>query len=130
MNVETKIALVNEMLSDGKISLHVKPHDPTKTLDLPQSILEMAAPNSFIVLDLGLNMPVPIPDLAITNTGISATLSFNRRPYHCFIPWEAVFCVVGEEFHIMWPKNLPPTSPTASKDIESKKTPSYLKLVE
>jgi len=125
MNVETKIALVNEMLSDGKISLHVKPQEPTRTLDLPQSVLEMASINSFIVLDLGLNMLVPIPDLAVTNTGIVATLSFNRSPYLCFIPWEAIFCVVGEEFHILWPKNLPPTSPT-----ESKKKPSHLKLVE
>ena len=42
------------------------------------------------ILSYGLDMPVPIPDLEITDVGISATLSFDRAPHKTFVPWEAV----------------------------------------
>jgi hypothetical protein len=43
-----------------------------------------------VTLEYGLNMPVPIDDLKITDIGIEATLSFSREPHHTFVPWEAV----------------------------------------
>jgi hypothetical protein len=43
--------------------------------------------------EYGLNLPVPIPDLEITDEGIRATLSFNRMPRRTFVPWEAVIQV-------------------------------------
>ncbi len=42
-----------------------------------------------IMLQLGLDMAVPIEfDLGVT--GIHVLLSFDRRPYQCFIPWPAI----------------------------------------
>lgn len=42
------------------------------------------------VLEIGLNMPVPIPDLTISELGITCTLSFAREPRFVAVPWAAV----------------------------------------
>lgn len=42
------------------------------------------------VLEYGLNMPTPIPDLEVTDDGIKATLSFNQTPTPTFVPWSEV----------------------------------------
>jgi hypothetical protein len=47
------------------------------------------------VLSYGLDMPVPIPDLVVDDSGVSATLSFSRSPFKTFVPWEAVVGVWG-----------------------------------
>lgn len=41
-------------------------------------------------LEYGLDMAVPITDIAITDDGVAATLSFSREPCKTFIPWKAV----------------------------------------
>jgi stringent starvation protein B len=62
-----------------------------------------------LVLQIGLNMPVPIPDLRLDEDGMSCTLSFSRSPFHCVIPWPAVFAMVGEDGRgMVWPDDLPP----------------------
>jgi hypothetical protein len=43
-----------------------------------------------VVLEIGYNLPVPIPDLTLDDAGITCTLSFNRIPFLCFIPLEAI----------------------------------------
>lgn len=43
-----------------------------------------------IHLEYGLNMPVPITGLRIVPIGVEATLSFQRVPFHTFVPWKAV----------------------------------------
>ena len=43
-----------------------------------------------VMFEYGLDFPVPIPDLKITDAGIEATLSFSREPHPTFVPWEAV----------------------------------------
>ena len=40
-----------------------------------------------LVLQVGMNMPVPIPDLRLDDDGMSCTLSFNRAPFFCVVPW-------------------------------------------
>ena len=35
-----------------------------------------------LVLQVGLNMPVPIPDLEVNDEGIACTLSFSRTPHY------------------------------------------------
>jgi hypothetical protein len=54
-------------------------------------------------------MTVPIPDLVIDDDGISATLSFNRTPFLCRVPWTAVFALVGpDKLGKVWPEDAPP----------------------
>ncbi len=62
-----------------------------------------------LVLQVGLNMPVPIPDLTVGDEALSCTLSFNRRPEFCRIPWTAVYGLVGEDGRgMIWPEDVPP----------------------
>ena len=61
-----------------------------------------------LVLQVGLNMAVPIPDLHVDEQGLSCTLSFNRAPFYCMIPWPAVFALVGENGQAMvWAEDVP-----------------------
>ncbi len=53
--------------------------------------------NPQVVLQFGYNMAVPIPDMKVDNLGVSGTLSFRGVPFFCFVPWNAIFAVVGED---------------------------------
>ncbi len=62
-----------------------------------------------LVLQIGLNMAVKIPDLAVDDNGITCTLSFNRSPFWCHLPWTAVYALVGEDGRgMIWPNDMPP----------------------
>src|SRR6201995_92235 len=54
-----------------------------------------------LVLQVGLNLAAPIPALHVDESGLSCTLSFNRTPFFCKIPWPAVFALVGENGQAM-----------------------------
>ena len=58
------------------------------SLDVPGSVRPKEGENT--IFEYGLGLPVPIDDLAITDDGIRATLSFSRRPHPTFVPWAAV----------------------------------------
>jgi hypothetical protein len=61
-----------------------------------------------LVLQIGLNMAVQIPDLDVGEQGISCTLSFSRRPFFCSIPWGSVFGLVGDNGPgLVWPDDVP-----------------------
>jgi stringent starvation protein B len=61
-----------------------------------------------LVLQVGLNMAVAIPDLHVDEQGLSCTLSFSRTPFYCVIPWPAVFALVGENGQAMvWAEDVP-----------------------
>jgi len=62
-----------------------------------------------LVLQVGLNMAVPIPDLQVDDEGLSCTLSFSRTPHFCQIPWAVVFALVGDNGRgMVWPDDVPP----------------------
>jgi hypothetical protein len=57
-------------------------------------------------------MPVPIPDLRLDDDGMSCTLSFNRSPFFCVVPWASVFAMVGEDGRgMVWPDDVPAEVP-------------------
>lgn len=61
-----------------------------------------------LVLQIGLNMTVPIPDLDVTGEGITCTLSFNRSPQFCRLPWASIYGLVGEDGRgMIWPDSVP-----------------------
>jgi stringent starvation protein B len=61
-----------------------------------------------LILKIGLNMPVPIPDLRVDDDSMSCTLSFNRSPFYCVVPWSSVFAMVGEDGRgMVWPDDVP-----------------------
>lgn len=62
-----------------------------KGVKLPQEILK-EFPET-IGVNLGLNLPNPIQDLVINDTGISATLSFRGVFSSCFFTWDSVVSI-------------------------------------
>jgi hypothetical protein len=61
-----------------------------------------------LVLQVGLDMAVPIPDLRVDDSGVFGTLSFNRTAFTCSVPWGAVFAVVGDDGRgMVWPGSMP-----------------------
>jgi stringent starvation protein B len=61
-----------------------------------------------LILKIGLNMPVPIPDLHIDDEGMACTLSFSRVRFYCVLPWSSVFALVGEDGRgMVWPDDVP-----------------------
>jgi stringent starvation protein B len=69
-----------------------------------------------LLLDVGLNTAIAIPDLHLDDDALSCTLSFNRSPFYCVLPWSAVFALVGdEERAVVWPDDVPPEVQLESK---------------
>jgi stringent starvation protein B len=61
-----------------------------------------------LVLQVGLNMAVRIPDLDVGDDAVSCTLSFSRSPFFCYMPWSAVFALVAEDGKgMLWPNDIP-----------------------
>jgi len=90
-----------------------------------------------LVLQVGLNMPVPIPDLSVDTEGVSCTLSFSRSPQFCNVPWNAIYALVGEDGRgMVWPDDVPPevaaqtrSAAAESKPKAKKKKKSHLRAV-
>lgn len=61
-----------------------------------------------LVLQIGLNMAIPIPDLRLDEDGMSCTLSFSGSPFFCVVPWTGVFAIVGDDARgMVWPDDVP-----------------------
>jgi len=61
-----------------------------------------------LVLQIGLNMPKPIPDLNVDDRGISCTLSFSNSPHYCYLPWGSVYALIGASGRgMVWPDDVP-----------------------
>lgn len=61
-----------------------------------------------LVLQVGLDMPVPIPDFRVDDIGVFGTLSFNRTGFTCSVPWDAVFALAGDDGRgMVWPESMP-----------------------
>ncbi|HEU4532541.1 MAG TPA: ClpXP protease specificity-enhancing factor SspB [Polyangiaceae bacterium] len=63
-----------------------------------------------LVLQVGYQMAVPIPDLTVGDEALTGTLSFSRSPFQCSIPWSSVFALVSGETGrgMVWPPDVPP----------------------
>jgi stringent starvation protein B len=86
-----------------------------------------------LVLQIGLNLPVPIPDLRLDDEGMSCTLSFNRSPFFCVVPWPSVFAMVGEDGRgMIWPEDVPPEvqEKGQAQEAAAKREPQKRPLLE
>ncbi len=72
-----------------------------------------------MVLQVGHKMTVPIPDLSFDDLGMSCTLSFNKKPFLCAVPWSSVFALVGEDKRgAIWP-DAPATPASDDESLRS-----------
>lgn len=61
-----------------------------------------------LVLPWGYNMWIPIHDMVVNDSAISGVLSFSRAPLRCYVPWSAVYAIIGESGGgEVWPSNMP-----------------------
>jgi stringent starvation protein B len=60
-------------------------------------------------LRLNLSYRYSIPDLEVGDRDVQATLSFGGRPFHCVLPWEAIFGITSQASGDgqVWPEDLP-----------------------
>jgi stringent starvation protein B len=99
------------LLEGPSVFIHLDPRKP-----------EVIVPPHFkkqpqLVLQVGLNMAVPIPDLRVDDEGVTCTLSFNRSPFWCRLPWTAVYALVGEDKRgMIWPDEVPAEVESAQRE--------------
>lgn len=60
-------------------------------------------------LRFGYDLDPPIPDLKVTDAGVSGTLHFRGVPFLCVVPWDAIWAVGSEVTHegCGWPQSAP-----------------------
>ena len=94
------------LLSEGGVFVHLDPR--RQGVLVPKWYQNQPE----LILQLGLNMSIPIPDLEVDDDGVSCTLSFNRAPFWCKLPWAGIFALVSEKDRrgIVWPEDVPPES--------------------
>jgi len=98
-----KREVAHALLTQGAAFVHLDP----RAVDVV--VPEWLKRQPQLVLQIGLNMPVPIRDLRIDDAGVFGTLSFNRAPFTCMVPWHAVFALVGDDGRgMVWPDSMPP----------------------
>src|SRR3954466_10321843 len=91
------------LLEQASMYIHLDPR--AVSVQVPPSFKNQPQ----LVLQVGLNMAVPIPDLEVDDEGLSCTLSFNRSPFLCVIPWSSVFALVDDRRQgMVWPDDVPP----------------------
>lgn len=97
-----KIEVARYLLSQGSLFVHLDPR--MEGVVVPKWY--RSEPQ--LVLQIGFDMPVPIPDLQVDAEGIYGTLSFNRSPFTCHVLWDAVFALAGEDGRgMVWPNSMP-----------------------
>ena len=92
----------NALLEGDSVFVHLDPR--REGVVVPKHFSQQAQ----LVLQIGLNMPRPIPDLEVDDDAISCTLSFSGTPCWCRMPWPSVFALVGSDGRSMvWPDDVP-----------------------
>lgn len=98
-----KQAVALDLLERTSVFVHLDPRRPG--VIVPQGFLKQPQ----LVLQIGLNMAISIPDLNVGDEGISCTLSFNKRPHFCSLPWSSIYALIGEQGGgMVWPEDVPP----------------------
>lgn len=102
-NLKTKPSALKELLRTHH-SVYVHIDSRKDGVIVPKNLRQPQ-----LALQLGLNLPVPIKDFAFDAKGWHATLSFDRSPFTVFVPWEAVFAIIGDSgIGAQWTKDMPP----------------------
>lgn len=98
-----KKQVVTHLLDEGAILLHVDAR--CAGVSVPEKFLT----DCQLVLRFGYNLSPAIPDLEITDDGVSGTLRFGGVPHRCVLPWRAVYAVRSEANRrgLVWPDDVP-----------------------
>jgi stringent starvation protein B len=112
-----KKAVALDLLERTSVFVHLDPRRPG--VIVPPGFMKQPQ----LVLQIGLNMAIAIPDLDVNEEGISCTLSFNKRPHFCSLPWSAVYALIGEQGGgMVWPEDVPPEVVSQQQSAAKKET--------
>lgn len=112
-------------MTQGNVFVHLDPR--TEGVVVPQ----WYRTEPQLVLQVGFDMPVPIPDLRIDEDGLFGTLSFNRSPFTCMVTWDAVFALAGDDGRgMVWPESMPIEITQEIEREAGRKPPPELVAVE
>lgn len=115
--------ILNAMLSSGgKVQVHV---DGTAVGVMVPEHLKCRR----FFLDLGYNLPIPVPDLSITSDGVCGTFSFNRTPEWVCLPWHAITALLSEDTVVQFIGESPEPGPAPTYPPTPAKR-SHLRLVQ
>jgi len=102
VNLPGKKDVARALFLKGSVLMHLDPR--LDNVVVPSWLRQQPQ----LVLTVGLDMAIPIPDLRVDDDGVYGTLSFNRSPFTCKVPWEAVFALVGDDGRgMVWPQSMP-----------------------
>jgi stringent starvation protein B len=97
-----KKEVAHALLETASVNVHLDPRCPNVVV--PPAFRKQPQ----LVLQVGLNMAVPIPDLRLDDEGMSCTLTFKRTPFYCVVPWASVFAMIGDDGRgMVWPDDVP-----------------------
>lgn len=117
-NLPSKRDVVLALLQGPSVFVHLDPRK--KGVVVPANFRKQPQ----LLLQIGLNMAVSIPDLRVEDEGISCTLSFNRSPFWCVLPWSAIYALVSEDGPgMVWPDDVPPEVAAQMQAAVSKQQP-------
>lgn len=86
----SKRATIEQLLARGPVQVH---------LDARRADVTVPAylrADSNLVLRFGYELSPPINDLVVDDSGMSGTLTFKGKPFHCVLPWHTIFAALGE----------------------------------
>lgn len=108
---DAKRALFDRMYASGS---HIRVVLDARHADvvMPESLRQDFGLN----LDYGFTLPKPTQDLVTSDRGLSATLSFGNTPQVTFVPWEAVYAIVGSNEGRSWEEDIPREAAVAAME--------------
>jgi len=103
MELPEKHDVLERLLDEGPVLIQLDARRPG--VDVPGEFTDDAR----LVLRLGFGLTPPIHDLSLCDEGVSATLTFSGSPYHCVVPWHAMYAVVSTvgDRRMVWPEDIP-----------------------
>ncbi len=117
-NLPSKKDVVLALLQGPSVFVHLDPRK--KGVVVPANFRKQPQ----LVLQIGLNMAVSIPDLRVDDEGVSCTLSFARSPFWCVLPWSAIYALVSEDGPgMVWPDDVPPEVAAQMQAAVTKQAP-------
>ena len=100
--IPVKLDVALALLEEGSVFVYLDPRH--EGVVVPPHLRQRPQ----LVLQIGLDLPVPIRDLEVDDDGVFATLSFDRTPFSCTIPWGAVHGLAGDDaMAFLWRDDLP-----------------------
>ncbi len=140
-----KKEFVEELISRGAVLLHIDARNEAASVPSP------LRGDPKLVLRFGYGLSPAIADLQLDEDGISGTLTFGGSPFHCMLPWPAIYAAVSEvdQQAMVWPDDVPSAvleslqegamesktnratpPPRVGTPKPVKKRPNHLKLVD